>query len=163
MIQAENQVTKITTLQNELHAAEKDLADAVGDVDQLERLVSEVRENLLLKDTASWIKQRQSARVFLLTARYTRTSVRLWLRVRFQYHEELSKQLDASKSECDAMKAKCKQQQMWENIGLFRYSLLKLHHLHVIVTELKHQLINEELAVTNYKISNLKKDNTKLA
>jgi hypothetical protein len=42
MIQAENQVTKITTLQNELHAAEKDLADAVGDVDQLERLVSEV-------------------------------------------------------------------------------------------------------------------------
>lgn len=46
---------------------------------------------------------------------------------------------------------------------MFRYSLLKLHHLHVIVTELKHQLINEELAVTNYKISNLKKDNTKLA
>jgi exosome complex RNA-binding protein Rrp4 len=42
MIQAENQATKITTLENELHAAEKDLADAVGDVDQLERLVSEV-------------------------------------------------------------------------------------------------------------------------
>jgi chromosome segregation ATPase len=51
MIQAENQATKITTLENELHAAEKDLADAVGDVDQLERFVSEVRENLLLKDT----------------------------------------------------------------------------------------------------------------
>jgi hypothetical protein len=34
------------------------------------------------------------------------------MRVRFQYHEELSKQLDASKSECDALKAKGKQQRM---------------------------------------------------
>lgn len=114
MHKAENQAAEITTLHNELHAAEKDLIDAVGDVDQLERLVSELREGSTLKDTelkqtksecdrlSSEIKVYQD-KIEIADEDY------ISLRVRFEYFEELSRELNKSKSECEALKAKGKQ------------------------------------------------------